>query len=156
MEKDKIVWLAEEYLYHKKTADWYWYFGIITLCLIAFSFYVHNILFAFVIGIGSFTMILYATKVPEIIEHKATSREIIAGKTQYPYSSLASFWISLPKKEGGEKILLLHSQKTTMPLFVIPLGDANIEELHEFLLNFIEEKEEELPLGQIFMNIVGF
>jgi len=156
MEQEKITWRAKEYLYHKKTADWYWYFGFIAVCLIAFSLYVHNILFTFVICIGAFTMILYAIKVPEMVEYKATPRGIIAGKTEYPYSSLVSFWIFLPKKEGEEKLLLLHSVKTTMPLFVIPLGNADLQELHDFLTHFIDEKEEELPIGQIFMNMVGF
>ncbi|TRZ52280.1 hypothetical protein D4R99_02980 [bacterium] len=156
MEKDKITWQAKEFLYYKKTTDWYWYFGTIVIGLMAFSFYVHDILFIFVIGIGAFTMLLYATKVPETINYQATSQGIIAGKTQYPYSSLVSFWIPPQTKEGEEKILLLHSQKTTMPLFIIPLGNANREELRDFLFNFIDEKREDLPLGQIFMNWVGF
>jgi hypothetical protein len=80
----------------------------------------------------------------------------MAGKTQYPYSELASFWVSLPKKAGEETILLLRSQKMSVPLFVVPLGDADINQLHDFLLNFLEEKEDRLPLGQVFMNFVGF
>ncbi|MFA5830329.1 MAG: hypothetical protein WC878_00700 [Candidatus Paceibacterota bacterium] len=156
MGQQEIHWRAKEYVFHKKSVDWYWYFGLVVVCLIAFSIYVDNILFAFVVGIGAFTMILNATKIPDTVNYTATSRGIKTGKIQYPYSTLDSFWLNIPKEESGEKILLLRSQKISMPMIVIPLGDADIDELHGFLLNFLEEKESSLPLGQIFMNLIGF
>jgi hypothetical protein len=156
MGPQEIHWSAKEYVFHKKSVDWYWYFGLVVVCLIAFSVYTKNFLFSFVIAIGAFTMLLYATKIPNTVSYTATSRGIKTGKIQYPYSTLDSFWIDIPKEDGGEKILLLRSQKISMPMIIIPLGDANIDELHVFLSNFLDEKESSLPLGQVFMNLMGF
>ncbi len=156
MEKEEIRWRAEEFVYHKKSVDWYWYFGLIVVCLIAFALYVGNTLFAFVIGIGAFTILLYAAKKPETVDYIATKRAIRAGKELYPYSEIASFWIPTQKKETDEKILLIRSQRISAPLTVLPLGDADIDELHDFLTNFIEEKEDSIPVGQLFMNLAGF
>ncbi|MCX6735632.1 MAG: hypothetical protein NTZ13_00945 [Candidatus Parcubacteria bacterium] len=156
METEEIHWWAEEFVYHKKSVDWYWYFGLVVVILISFALYASNTLFAFVIGIGAFTILLYAAKKPETIEYVATKRSIKAGKDLYPYSEIASFWIPTPKKETEEKIILIRSQKVSSPLIVLPLGDADIDELHDFLKNFIEEREDQLPIGQVFMNIIGF
>ena len=156
METEEIHWRAEEFVYHKKSVDWYWYFGLVVVSLIAFALYASNTLFAFVIGIGAFTILLYAAKKPETIEYVATKRFIKAGKDLYPYSEIASFWIPTPKKETEEKIILIRSQKVSSPLIVLPLGDADIDELHDFLKNFIDEREDQLPIGQVFMNIIGF
>lgn len=150
-----ITWQAPEYPYRKKTTDWYWWFVLATVGLIAVALYLKNILFAFVVGIGAFTSLLYAVRPPRTIDHEANDRGIKIEKTLYPYQTLNHFWIR-DHNEENERVLLIESNKHLMPLLVIPLGNANIDELRRFLLDFMEERETEEPLGQKVMNWLGF
>jgi len=149
-------WEAPEYPFHKKGVDWYWWFGLATIGLIALALYLNNILFAFVIGIGAFALLLFAIRPPRVLEYEATARGIRAEKKLYPYQTINRFWIKDGAHENTEKVILLESQKRTMPVIAIPLGNANIDELRHFLLDFIEEQEIYEPFGQRFVEWIGF
>lgn len=149
-------WQALEYPFHKKSVDWYWWFGLITIGLVALAFSLNNILFAFVIGIGAFALLLYAIRPPRMLDYEATARGIKVEKKLYSYQTISHFWIQDQGKEDSEKVVLLESRKKLMPLLVIPLGNANIDELHHFLLDFMEEQEIHEPLSQKIMEWLGF
>ncbi len=151
-----ITWQAPEYPFYKKSVDWYWWFGLVTVGLIALAIYLDNVLFAFVIAIGAFALLLYAIRPPRTLEYEATTRGIKADKKLYPYQTIDSFWIKDGGNETAEKTILLQSQKKFMPLLVFPLGNANIDELRQFLLDFMEEQELHEPLGQAIMEWLGF
>jgi hypothetical protein len=151
-----IRWQAPEYPFHKKNVDWYWWFGLITIGLIALAIYLNNILFAFVIGIGAFASLLFAVRPPRTLDYEANTRGIRAEKKLYPYQTLSHFWIHDQAGENTEKVLLLESKKHMMPLLILPLGNANIDELRHFLLDFMEEREIHEPLGQKIMEWLGF
>jgi hypothetical protein len=149
-------WQAPEYPFHKKDVDWYWWFGLATIGLIALAIYLNNILFAFVIGIGAFALLLYAIRPPRILDYEATTRGIRIEKKLYPYQTIDHFWFKDNVDEKTEQVILLRSQKKLMPILAIPLGNANIDELHHFLLDFMEEQEIREPLGQKVMEQLGF
>ncbi len=155
-QRHAIVWQAPEYPFHKKTTDWYWWFVLATIGLIALAIYLQNILFAFVIGIGAFASLLYAVRPPRTLDYEANERGITIDRKLYPYQTLDHFWVKDQGSGESEKVLLLESQKNMMPLIVIPLGNANIDELRHFLLDFMEEREIYEPLGQRVMEWLGF
>lgn len=127
-----------------------------TVGLVALAFYLNNILFAFVIVIGAFALLLYAIRPPRTLDYEASTRGIRIESKLYPYQTLGRFWIKDNGDEKAEKVLLLESQKKMMPLMALPLGNANIDELRHFLLDFIEEQEIYEPLGQRVMEWLGF
>jgi hypothetical protein len=149
-------WQAPEYAFRKKSVDWYWWFALGTVGLITLAVYTNNILFAFVIAIGSFSLLLYVIRPPRIFDYKATVRGIKIEKKLYPYQTIDHFWINDHGDENTEKILLLQAQRRMAPLMVIPLGNANIDELRHFLLDFMEEQEIHEPFGQRIMGWLGF
>jgi hypothetical protein len=151
-----VAWQAAEYPFHKKSVDWYWWFALATIGLIALAIYLHNILFAFVIAIGAFSLLLYAIRSPRMLDYEATTRGIKVENKLYSYQTINHFWIKDSGSETAEKVLFLESQKKMMPLIVIPLGNANIDELRHFLLDFMEEQEILEPLGQRAMEWLGF
>jgi hypothetical protein len=152
----EMRWQAYEYLYHEKTIDWYWYFGLVAVILIASALYLHNLLFAFIIGIASFIMLMYSNKHPKVIEYSMNEKRISFENSSYEYRDILYFFIVDNEKHADEKLLLLQLKKTTSTLVMIPLGDAPLDDLRTFLLNFIEEKELAIPFGYTFMNIIGF
>lgn len=149
-------WQAPEYSFREKNVDWYWWFALATIGLIAIAIYLQNILFAFVIGIGAFALLLYAIKPPRMLDYEATTRGIRVEKKLYPYQTIDHFWIKDDGNEKAEKVILLQSQKKLMPLMALPLGNANIDELRHFLLDFMEEQEIHEPFGQKLMEWLGF
>jgi hypothetical protein len=155
-ESGSIKWQASEYPFHKKSVDWYWWFGLSTIGLISLAVYLNNILFAFVIGIGAFSLLLYAIRPPRTLDYEATSRGIRVEKKLYPYQTITCFWLKDDRDEKAEKVILLESQKRTMPIIALPLGNVNIDELRYFLLDFIEEQEIHEPFGQRIMEWLGF
>lgn len=158
MDKNKkeFKWTAPEYIFHEKSADWYWWVGVIAVFLIAISIYYGNWLFVAVVIIGAFSMFLYAMRPPRTIEYSATTRGIKTDHQMYPYQTIEHFFISEHQNKEKEVLLLLKMRKAMDPLIIIPLGDAPIDELEEFLLNFIDEQEIGRPLGQMFMEMIGF
>lgn len=155
VEKE-IRWKAEEYVYHKKSVDWYWYFGLAVIILIGSSFYLHNILFTFIIAIGAFIMSIYANKHPRELEYIANKRGISFDNDFYDYQDIQFFHIVDNKKQSEEKLLLLQLRKVVSSIIIIPLGNEDIDKTKTFLLDFIEEKEIPLPFAHLFGNLIGF
>ena len=155
-QKKEIHWNAYEYIYRKKSVDWYWYFGLVVVILIASAFWLQNMLFAFIVAIGAFIMVLYANKHPRELEYVANKNSISFDDVSYPYNDILCFCIINDRKKAAEKILLLRLKKETSLLVNIPLGNADLDELRTFLLGFIEEKEIAIPFGYTFMDIIGF
>ncbi len=158
-----IHWQAAEYTHHDKTPDWYWWLGILTLGVAVFAMYTENTLFAFLIIIASFTLALYSSRHPDMIDYAATERGIRVKNKLYPYQSLEAFWIHDPNESvsghhtvknehdtgPGTRKLFLESNKPFAPLITIPLSDdISPAELRRFLLAHMSENEIQEPFSQ--------
>ncbi len=152
----EISWQALEYAHYEKTPDWYWGLGLLTAALIGFALYLSNILFAFVIGIGAFTVAMFAVRKPNIVEYVLTARGVKIGSQLYPYQTLKHFWVH--ENEGSdERKLLIVSDRPLTPLIAIPIhGDISTEELRGFLLQFMEEDEILLPASHAIIKLFKF
>src|SRR4051812_2277864 len=113
-----IEWEAPEHNLGKKSSDWFWAVGIITVSAVVTSIIFNNILFAGVILLGSVVLTMYATKEASIHHYELADRGIHVGDLFYPFSTLESYWI----EENVSPIkLLIKSRKFFMPYLVIPI-----------------------------------
>jgi len=151
----EVRWTAPEYVFHPKTTDWFWWFGLIIVLLVGVAFYLNNILFVFVILIGAFSLLVYAIRPPKIVEYTLTERGIFVGNKLYRYQEINTFHID-DRINNREDLLLLQLEKMTEPLLTLPLEGADLDEVRDFLLDFTEEKEIARPIGQILMDKLGF
>lgn len=149
-----VSWDAPEFIYYEKTSDWYWALGIITLALFVIAVFGRNFLFGTFILLGAFTIILYASKRPRIIHIVATGAGVTIDDRLFPFEHLKSFWIFY--RVGGIKELSLQSEKALVPYIKIPLGDANPNEIRDFLLQFLREKTQEESLIDIIVHRLRF
>lgn len=147
-------WQAPEYPYRKKSNDWYWTVGIISTALVVTSIIFGNVLFGVVIGLGVFTLTMFASRKPEIIIVDISDKGIVVNKTLYPYASLESFFVDLENHNGPK--LILKSKKVIIPLITIPLAIENTDELHSFLLTHLKEEVFEPGLMQTIFDRLGF
>jgi hypothetical protein len=151
----RIEWGAHEHEHQEKTPDWYWALGLVALVGFIGSLLLGNVLLAIVILLGGLVMGLYATLHPHYAEFALTHRGVIIEEKLYPYQTLDSFWIDdiVPEKPK----LLIKSQKIMMPLMVLPIpDDIDPEIIHRYLLQYLQEEENNEPIAHRLIEALGF
>lgn len=150
---EEITWTAPEFNYTPKGPDWYWTLGIITTTLVIIALLTGNVLFAIILIIGGLGLGYQAGKKPRVVEITVDDRGVRSEDTLYPYSSLKSFRIENNKHEQK---LILQSEKSLMPFIIIPINEADPEQLRHYLLQFLPEEQHKEPLSQKIMEYLGF
>ena len=157
MSDDKFTWQAYEYTYTEKSVDWFWAVGIIALSLAVTAVILGNLLFALLILIGSFALVLQAVRKPKQLTYELNERGVIVDTQLYPYGTLESFWVEhgAPPADGEEKIII-KSKKALMPYIVIPIEGVRSEDVRSYLLEHLPEEEHTEPTSQKIMERLGF
>lgn len=149
-----LEWEAHEYEHKERSSDWFWAVGIVVASIAIASIIFGNIIFGILIIIGTFALTLFINRPPQTLQIRLDEKGITRDKVHYPYQTLESFWIDL---DHPHKKIILKSQKTFMPLIIIPLGeDADAEDIHEILSNFLKEEFHALPIIERLLEYFGF
>ena len=150
----RIEWDAHEYEHKQRSPDWFWAVGIISVSAAVAAVIFGNIIFGILVLISAFTLSLFANRPPNTLRIVIDEKGISKGKIRYPYSTLESFWIDT---EHPHKKIILRSEKTFMPLIIVPLGDdTDVEQLHENLSHFLSEEFHTLPFVERLLEYLGF
>ncbi|MEK7552475.1 MAG: DUF5673 domain-containing protein [Patescibacteria group bacterium] len=148
-----ISWTGPEYINREKGSEWYLAVVIITAGIIISAILLKNYIFAVFILLAAFTLILFASKKPRIIEIKINEQGILCDKYFYPFSALESFWI---EENASHHKLILKSKKILMPYISLPIQPDEIEIVQEFLRNYLTEEQLHEPILHRLMEYVGF
>jgi hypothetical protein len=148
-----IEWDALEHSHTEKNNDWYWAVGIITLTAAAISIILNNVIFAILIIVSAFALVVHAAKKPRLVHIEINDRGIVIDRILYPFLSLESFWIDA--HEVPSKILL-KSHKLFMPYITVYIEEVDPERVREILLNYIAETEHIEPLTHKILEKFGF
>lgn len=151
---NKLIWRALEYKKREKTADWYWAVVLIAVSIAVISFFMHNALFGLLIIISAGTLLFFSMREPKIVEIELNEKGIRLDKELFPYVSLEAFWVE-GDHENDERIIL-KSKKTVMPLIVVPIQEYRHEDVRNYLLDYLTEKEMQEPVSQKIMEKLGF
>ena len=151
---NSISWQASEYAYIKKSPDWYWAVGILTIGFFAVAMIFGNMLFGVFMLLAGFTIALYGARPPRIVTCTLSAEGVRIENRVYPYESLKSFWIFYHPPQVKE--LSVESQKLIMPQIKIPLGDANPAEVRTYLQQFMPEHQQEESLIDTATRFLGF
>jgi len=144
-----------EYYHRHKSADWYWAVGIIAVSAAATAVILNNVLFAILIIVGTFSLMMYAGRKPREHEVEISDAGITVDKYRYSYTNLVSFWI----EHFENPRLLIKTNRVVMPHIIIPVDTLNEEEKDElrgFLSTKIPEEEQTEPFLEQIMEYVGF
>jgi hypothetical protein len=151
---DAIRWEGYEYLHSEKSVDWYWAVGIVALSGAVAAFLLGDFLFGVLILLSAFTLSLFTARKPQIVSFEINRRGVLIDKKLFPYNTLDSFWLH---EEGDQPTLIIKSKKTLMPLVMIPLNQTlQIDDVHMYLVRFLEEEEQELPVSHRLVEYLGF
>jgi hypothetical protein len=154
IESKKIVWQAREHGNHERSNDWFWVVGIVAVAGAILMIYFDNLLFALVILVGAFALMLQAHKKDDLITFEISRKGIRIDDKLFPYSMIESFWVI--DEEVDDKILL-KSKKPLMPLIIIPYDSdtTDPDEIRDYLLDYVHEDELHEPFHQKLMESIG-
>jgi len=155
MEQSLLEWSSYEHKHIRKSSDWFWVFGIITITGAVISIIFNNILLAIVILTGAFALAVNVAKKPSIINFKVNKRGVIINNKLYLYNSLESFWVEDNEEYGAPK-LLIKSKKMFATHIIIPIKQVSPSEVRDYLIKYLDEEEDSEPLSQKIVEFFGF
>lgn len=144
-----IGWQIPEYEKHKRTKLWYVMIIIIALALLLFAFFTKNFLFAVIIIMAGFVIILHDGREPELVKITVTDEGIIVGRKFYDYDEIKDFSI-VYKPSQGIKNLYFEFKSAVRHRLSIPLLGMNPLQIREYLLKYLPEDLErtDQPLSE--------
>lgn len=149
-----IKWEALEYEYRPKSPNWFWSAGIISAAVAAAAVLLGNVLFAILVLLAGFSVILFGARRPRKIWFSLTVQGIQIGDRLFPYDNIRSFWIHYDPPY--KKILSIELKKIFMPEMLIPLADNDPNVIREHLIKFVKERRHEESFTEILTRLIGF
>jgi len=150
MAEDKIYigkaifsWQIKEYEGGKKSNRWFLIIGLICFALIILAIFTANFLFAIIILLFVFVVVLREFYIPEYFTFKITDSGIVIGSKFYSFKDIKNFFVVY---EPPDSKYLYFRLKSVSPLLSINLDDQNPIKVREYLLQYLEEdldREEE-------------
>lgn len=151
--KTRLAWEAHVYEYKERSMDWYWAVAIVTGALAAVALILGNAIIAILIVVSAFNLALFVNREPETISVSIDEDGVTRDGLHYPYEALRSFWID---HEHNHPRFYLRSAKAYMPLIMVPLGSADVEEIADLLDDNLEEEHHAPPLVERLLEALGF
>ncbi|HEY4490254.1 MAG TPA: hypothetical protein VJC12_03310 [Candidatus Paceibacterota bacterium] len=150
-----LSWQSLEYDHYERSNDWFWAVGIIAVSVAITAIIFKDILFAIIIIVGAFTLMLYATRAPHEIEISITDKGIKLDKIFYPYHSLESFWV---EELDHRARILIKSQRLIMPYIIAPINRDEIdpEQVRKTLTRYLPQVFHSESIFHHWMEYLGF
>lgn len=150
-----IEWETPEYHHIPKGNDWYWIVGIVATASAITSILFNNILFAIIIVLSAFIIMMYAARPAEDIIISVNSKGVRVKDRLYPFTNIKSF---TTKEHWHGDVLILNINKIFLPIMVLPINDetVNTDILTQYLEAFIPEEDHSIPFAEALAENLGF
>ncbi len=149
-----IHWETPEYHHEVKSSDWYVTVWIVAATIAIAAILLQNLTFGILVVFSTLALTLTATRAPSLIQCSLTSEGVHSGRTLYPFASLESFGIDLHNIHYPK--LIIKSRKTLMPFIIIPLENADVPLVREYMRAFLTEDDHIEPLAHKLFDYLGF
>ena len=158
--KELLSWETPEYFHYERTNDWYWWTGLVAIVLFGFALWQSSFLFAILILVSWFTVVLYAIRPPQIITCKLMEKGIMVKNAHsetskmYPWAELKSFWIFYRPPVQAE--LSIISKKAIMTHIKIPFGEADPDKIKNIVKQYLTEEQQKESLIDNLSHLAKF
>jgi hypothetical protein len=149
-----ISWEAPEHHHVEKGNDWFFALAIIVVALVITAILFDDVLFAVFLGVAGGVLGVAAAKRPSIVPFSVSVRGVKIEDHLHPFSTLESFYIKEEDPRGPQ--LLLKSKRKLMPLIIMPIPLAHIDDIEDILAERLDEEELEEPLFEKILELFGF
>jgi hypothetical protein len=85
--KEEIKWQAFEYEHSTKSADWFWIVWIIAIGIAVTAYLFNNLLFGMFILISAFSLSLYASRKPDLLNFALSEKGFLIKGKLVPFSN---------------------------------------------------------------------
>lgn len=136
-----ITWEVPEYEKHSRSKQWYIIFGIIALAMLGYAIFSANFLFAIILIIAGFVLIINDARTPQLVSISLTTEGLAVGRKFFDYDEFKNFAI-VYKPSAGVKQLYLEFKSLTKHRISVPLTDVNPLFLRDNLLKYLSEDDE--------------
>lgn len=150
---DRLSWQTVEYLHSKKTTDWYWIVGAITISIALIAIIFNNLIFGILIIVASFTLSLFASKPPQTINVEIDHSGVSLNHVFHPYTELESFWI---ETEDHNPKIIIKSKKVLSPFITIFIENVHPDDIHQVLSQYLREEKHVEPFLEKLLVYLGF
>ena len=160
MDRETITWSVTTHEHRDHSPDWYWTLGILTLVGIGASIYFMDLLLAIILSIGVASIFILSLRGPREHDVTVSAHGINLDGTLYRYPSIHSFWVSIEHPEVEDldprARLFLSTKGYLHPRVMIPLNDvSHAEEVREYLLKYLEEREQGPHFAEHLAELLG-
>jgi len=152
-----IEWQASEFEYKGKDVSWYWISLIIAICLLAFSVWQKNFLFAVFTVIAYLVIVYSGGQKPAV--WKFTINEKGIGIDPQKGKSIASRFYKYEEIVGFDiwgKELVLKMNKKISPYLKMNFPMEKEKEIKEFLVKYIPKQEYNASISDSISKLIGF
>lgn len=149
-----ITWRAPEHHHIEKGGDWFVILAVVTVSVVIAAIFLDNILFALLVAIAGGTVSIAASREPREIDFAVTVRGVRVGSELFPLPSLAAYCIDEDDPRGPQ--LLVRSKRTFMPLLVLPVPEAYVDDVEDILRERLTEEHLEEPFLMKVLEFLGF
>lgn len=154
-DKENLSWEAHSHEHVERSTDWYWALGVLAVSGATISILLNNPLFAVIIMLGAVSLGILASRPPRAYLIQIDPRGITVDDNLYLFRSLESFWIDTETRDDVPH-LIVSSRGVLAPQLILPLIGVDANQVQEFLLRYLEEKEQyESPLTRV-AELFGF
>ena len=151
-----ISWQAYEHEHYEKSKDWYWSLGILITTGSILSIIFGNYIFGVLLIVMGVTLAVVGARHPNLVDFELNKLGVKIGNKLFPYATLEYFWVQDNEGKDRYSQLLIKSRKAVMPLIIIPIDGVESEDVRDYLLYNLLEKELEEPLSQLILENLGF
>ena len=156
MIEGPLIWEALEYDHVEKSNDWYWAVGIIAGSIALISIILGNIIFAIVVVVSTFALIVASKRHPRLVEFTLSKAGLYIDNELRPFGTLRSFWVDDNSHLDQPSKLFFKPRSMTAQLIIIPIEEIDPIDVRDFLLHHLLEEKHEEPLLQMIMERLGF
>lgn len=147
-------WDAPEFIFRKKTNDWYWALGIILIIGIVIAVLDKNFLIGVFIVLAITLIYFLGQKQPGIVHFEISDQGVRFDTNFFPYHNIDSFWI---EDQAEQWKLVFQVRKSITPILTVPIPeDINPSEVRDVLVHYLPEQEQQEPWAHRVSEQIGF
>jgi len=146
-----INWDVEEYDRHERGFGWYFLAGLINVIFVSYAFWSNNFLFAVIVIMASFVIILHDSGEPNEINFSITHNGVVMGDKFYDFDEIKNFAIVYKPNQDVKKLYFEFKAPIKNRLSVPLYGQDPLiirGNLLKYLTEDLERKDE--PISEVF------
>lgn len=150
-----VSWETPEYQRHDRPTWWYAAYALVAVGLVIIALLTDNFLFAVIIVIASFVIVLHDARTPQPVLISLTTEGVIVGNRFYDYDEVKDFAI-VYKPTQNLKRLYFQFKSARKQRLSLALHDTNPLFVRENLLKYVPEDLERTdePISEFLSRIL--